>query len=198
MSPFGSWRVVIDRHCLAIPSGFIIAARNFSLEQRNINVINIAVDPQPNNRFDIHVSRPGNGAVEALAATAEQLQASPNEVSVDAWLGDSNNPSVPESDVFSFEGRAGDRVTVRLEADTRRGNNGGEATLRFVDFPAQQKTGTLPRSITFELPEARRYRIAVEQPTGGGEKDYRGGYILRVESAQGAIKALAPDNSVEK
>jgi len=46
----------------------------------------------------------------------------------------------------------------------------------------------------------RRYDIAVEQPFGGDEKDYRyrGGYILKVESAQGAIKALVPARAVEK
>jgi hypothetical protein len=139
--------------------------------------------------------------VEALNATAEQSQASsPKEVSVDAWLGDSKDAAsgIPESDKFSFEGTSGDTVTLRLEADPQRGNNGGKATLRFGGPPAQQVTGTLPKTITVQLAATGKCEIAVEQPSGGGEEDYRGAYILRVESAQGEIKTLYPTRSVEK
>lgn len=204
-SPFGSWHIEINHICSVFPP--VTDPRNritgkfFSLEQSNTNRVDITVDPLPDRRFDIRVSTGGNRTVAALDATAEQSQApSPKEVSVDAWLGDSkDNPSgIPESDVFSFLGTAGDTVTIRLEADTRRGNNGGDATLRFGGPPAQQVTGALPKRITVELASTGKYQIAVEQPLGGDEKDYRGGYILKVESAQGAIKALVPARSVEK
>jgi hypothetical protein len=139
--------------------------------------------------------------VEALNATAEQSQASsPNEVSVDAWLGDSKDAAlgIPESDKFSFEGTSGDTLTIRLEPNTRGGNNGGVATLRLLGPTTKQVTGELPKEITVQLASTARYQIAVEQPSGGSERDYRGGYILRVESALGEIKTLVPALSVEK
>jgi len=204
-SPFGPWLVLIDRECTFPLSSNRIDTKQFSLRQSNINRVDFTVDPLPGNRYDIRVSTGGNRTVEALDETAEQSQApSPKEVSVDAWLGDSkDSPSgIAESDVFSFFGTAGDTVTIRLEADTRRGNNGGDATLRFGGPPARQVTGALtvehPKTFTVELDSTRKYDIAVEQPLGGDEKDYRGGYILKVESAQGAIKALVPARAVEK
>ena len=132
------------------------------------------LDVQPGNRFTLdpraagyfRLGRRTNGA-EALSETApdgmntvEQSQApSPRRVSVKAWLGDSRDPSgTPDSDVFHFMGTAGDSVTVRLEADTQGGNNGGEATLRLMGPTARQVSGELPKRITAELDATGRYR----------------------------------------
>lgn len=103
--------------------------------------------------------------------------------------------------MFRIVGNAGDSVTVRLDPDTRGGNNGGHATLRFVGPPAQQVTDALtvehPQTITVQLDSTRSYDIAVEQE-GLGDERYKGGYILTVESAQGKLYKLAPFDSVEK
>ena len=204
LSPFGSWDFHIQHICVAFGTVINprnhIAARFFSLERSNVNRVDITVDPLGGGRFDIRVSA-GGRTVEALDETAKQSQApSPKEVSVKAWLGDSNDNAsgIPESDVFSFNGTAGDTVTIRLEPDTRGGNNDGLATLRFGGPPARQVTATLPKTITVQLASTGRYQIAVEQPSGGGEKDYRGGYILKVESALGEIQTLNPGRTVEK
>ena len=172
------------------------------------------LDVQPGNRFTLdpraagyfRLGRRTNGA-EALSETApdgmntvEQSQApSPRRVSVKAWLGDSRDPSgTPDSDVFHFMGTAGDSVTVRLEADTQGGNNGGEATLRLMGPTARQVSGELPKRITAELDATGRYEIAIEQAAQFEERRYRGGYILTVESSQGKIRTLIPANTVEK
>ena len=204
-SPFGSWHIDINHICSSLPgAGGVIDPRNhitskyFSVE--NKNRVDITVDPvfSSGRRFDITVSI-GGRAVGTL--DAEQSQASSSkEVSVDAWLGDSKDAAsgIPESDKFSFFGTAGDTVTIRLEADPQSGNNGGKATLRFGGPPARQVTGALPKTFTVELTSTGRCEIAVEQPSGGGEEDYRGGYTLKVESAQGEIETLMPAVSVEK
>jgi hypothetical protein len=174
-----------------------IVSKRFSVDQTNINRVDITVDPLGGDRFNIQISS-GGRTVQALDATAEQSQEpSPKEVSVQAWLGDSNaSGGIPESDTFSFFGYAGDTLTLRLEADTKSGNNGGQATLRFSRL--RQVTGTLPETITVQLASTGRYQIAVEQPSGGDELDYRGGYILKVESTHGSIGPLTPTRSVEK
>ena len=201
-SPFGSWHIEINHLCVVFDTDFDprnnITGKYFSLEQSNSNRVDITVDPLGGDHFNIQISSGGHtlGALDA-----EQSQgSSPKEVSVNAWLGDSKDAASgkPDSDKFSFFGTAGDTVTVRLEADARSGNNGGKATLRFGGPPARHVTGTLPKRFTVELASTGRYEIAIEQPLGAGEEDYRGGYILRVESARGEIETLMPAVSVEK
>ena len=195
-SPYGSWRFLIAREVFTS-----LVAKYFSLKEGTSNRVYITVDPLGGDRFDVTVSTGTESPrrpVEALDEAAQQAQASsPKEVSVNAWLGDSKDAAsgIPESDVYSFFGTAGDTVTIRLEADPRAGNNGGRATLR---FEGRQEFGMLPNTITAQLPSTGRYQIAVEQRTGGSEEDYRGGYILRVESARGEIDTLVPARSVEK
>jgi hypothetical protein len=204
-SPFGHWKVRIYKRCHV---GTDSVFQNFSLERSNVNRVDITAEVVYST-YDLKIYTGGKRTPEALEETAGQPEApasrtAAREVSVNAWLGDSkdNSSGIPESDVFSFFGADGDTVTIRLEADTKGGNNGGFATLRLLtDFgPVHEVTGKLPQTITLgSAVEARRYQIAVEQPTGGrGDADYIGGYILRVESAQGAIKTLTPARSVEK
>jgi hypothetical protein len=193
-SPFGDWEVFLRK----VPS-FDLRRIRFSLERSDVNRVDFTLD-----HYD-HITVSVNGRAVGTIDAEQSEASSSKEVSVDAWLGDSKDAAsgIPESDVFTFFGTAGDTVTVRLEADTKGGNNGGNATLRLLRRePLRQVSGELnpehPETITAELAETGKYQIAVEQPSGGGEKDYIGGYILRVESAQGTIKTLIPARSVEK
>jgi hypothetical protein len=181
------------------------------LLERPANHVFITLDDRPHGSFDIKVStfkqvpkKEQPAAFSEIASdstnTIAQSQApSPREVSVKAWLGDSQDPSGrPDIDVFSFFGTAGDSITMRLDPDTKSGNNGGHAILRFVGPPARQVTGELPKTIRVELDSTRRYDTAVEQAEGQGEERYRGGYILTIESEQGNIRGPVPGDSVEK
>jgi hypothetical protein len=88
---------------------------------------------------------------------------------------------------------------VRLEPDNKGGNNGGHAILRFIGPPRKQVSGELPLRIDIDqLASTGRYDIEIEQAAGQGEERYRGGYTLTIESAQGTIHGLRPDDSVEK
>jgi len=201
LSPFGDWEVFV-RNDLA---GYDYKRIKFSLERSDVNRVDFTLGGNPAGLYTITVSVNGR-AVSTIDAQQSEASSS-KEVSVEAWLGDSkDSPSgIAESDVFSFFGTAGDTVTIRLEADTKVGNNGGIASFAMVD-PHKKKLAKKrskmppfhPETITAELAETGSYQIAVEQPSGGGEEDYRGGYILRVESAQGTIKTLIPGLSVEK
>jgi hypothetical protein len=133
--------------------------------------------------------------------TLQQSQApSPTELGVEAWLGDTKDPSgTPDSDRWFFLGDAGDSVIVRLEPDNKGGNNEGPAILRFIGPPTKQVSGKLPLRIDVaELGSTGRYDIEIEQTAGQGDERYRGGYILTIESAQGTIHGLSPTDSVEK
>jgi hypothetical protein len=133
--------------------------------------------------------------------THQQSQApSPTELGVEAWLGDTQDPSgTPDNDRWFFLGNAGDSLIVRLEPDNKGGNNGGHAILRFIGPPTKQVSGELPLRIDIDqLASTGRYDIEIEQAAGQGEERYRGGYTLTIESAQGTIHGLRPDDSVEK
>lgn len=203
LSPFGRWSVVTDYG----ESG--VQSKPFWLNRTSNNRVDITLKPVGNRQFIITVSGQGVQPTEAPDAiapdgmnTVQQSQTlSPErELSVKAWIGDSqgNPPGTPDSDKFSFEGTAGDTVTVRLEADGQAGNNGGHASLRLLGPSTKEVTGTLPKRIDAELGSTGRYYIEVAQAPGQGQKGYSGGYILKVESSQGKIQKLVPTDSVEE
>jgi hypothetical protein len=204
LSPWGEWSVVITR-----------PERNGNCTKFQFpNRINhtYTLDVQPGNRFTLdpraagyfRLGRGTNRAEDSSETAPDGVESLPSPTRVrrlplKAWLGDSQEPSgAPDSDVFNFMGTAGDSVTVRVQADTEGGNNGGEVTLRLMGPTARQVSGELPKRITAELDATGRYEIAVEQAGQNEQQRYRGGYILTVESAQGKIHALIPANSVEK
>jgi hypothetical protein len=101
-----------------------------------------------------------------------------------------------DSDVFQFEGTAGDVVRVGVEDDPQSGNNGGQARLRLSGSGInKEQTGTLPMEIVTQLAATGRYEITVEQ---ANENPFRGPYIVWVSSHMGRIRALVPTDSVEE
>jgi hypothetical protein len=109
---------------------------------------------------------------------------------------DSPEASEPNVDVWQFQGTAGDRVTVRLEANTHRGNNPGEVTVRLsgAGRGEHHATGTLPLELTATLDASGTYNINVEQ---SGENPYSGEYHLSVDSQMGLIDTVEPWNPIE-
>ena len=209
-SAYGPWDLVVPNvpgDCLPIVGVVGIRKYKYITVNRGTNRVNVTLEYQPSGFFTIATPTGGNQRAQSFGETAtdatnilEQSQtSSPTELSVNAWLGDSKDPSgTPDSDMFHFAGEAGDSVTVRLETDPRGGNNGGQATLRFVGPPTKQVSGELPKRVDVTLGSTGRYDIVVEQPGEQGEERYRGGYILTVESLQGNVRRLVPSNSVEK
>lgn len=200
----GSWEVEIRPSCGRFP-GDVKVRKVFFLHEDD-NFVNITVEKRGILfNYDIKIStgasspkKTGELAAEGINTLQESQVPPPRELAAEAWLGDSKDPSGrPDSDMFSFVGAAGDTVRLRLDPDTKGGNNEGHATLRFVGPPAREVTGTLPLQFPIQLGSTAKYDIAIEQP-GGQVERYRGGYILRIESAQGTIHGLMPADSVEK
>jgi hypothetical protein len=124
----------------------------------------------------------------------------PCHSSVSSFLGDNSKQekSKPDSDVFLFDGKGGDQVTVRLEANPQAGNNGGEASLAISGNSVNESTtGTPPLELETTLPGAGEYSVTVEQPKNSALR-FRGSYILSVIPANGSIDSIEPTNNVEK
>jgi hypothetical protein len=209
---YGSWWAVVSAGCVRFR--LIEGTADFKRFDlvRPTNQVNLTIDEDRRGRPTIAVSFSGpprnrqsaaasnQTASDSANAFAQSQGTSPREVSVRSWLGGSQSGSA--IDRFRIvAGNAGDSVTVRLEPDTRGGNNGGDVTLRFVGPPAKEATGPLtvehPKTITVQLDSTGSYDIAVETAGHGGER-YEGGYILTVESAQGKLYELAPFHTIEE
>jgi hypothetical protein len=153
-----------------------------------------------NGREGASISIEGRGNITVTSGSSAEKKGT---AKVESFLGESRNdvsdgPAAGESDIFYFVANAGDHLTVRLEADGVKGNNGGQATLRFIGPPTKQVSGELPLRIDVaQLSSTGRYDIEIEQAAGQGEEGYRGGYILTVESSLGNIERLVPTDSVE-
>jgi hypothetical protein len=95
-----------------------------------------------------------------------------------------------DTDVFEFEGTAGDTVTVELETDDQSGNNGGEATLRLTGGTLNRvKTGNLPLTIKADIPATGTYDVSVEQ---SGHNPFKGYYNVSVGSEKDLIRGVVP------
>jgi len=210
---YDSWQAVVSPACIRFRLIEGLATfKRFDLV-RPTNQVNLTIDEDSRGSPTIGVSFSGGApknkqsaaasnqiASDSTNAFAQSQGTSPREVSVRSWLGDSQGGS--DIDMFRIvAGNAGDSVTVRLEPDTRTGNNGRDVTLRFVGPPSKETTGPLtvehPKTITVQLDSTGSYDIAVEA-AGQGQQRYQGGYILTVESAQGKLYKLAPFHTVEK
>src|SRR5262245_33670406 len=76
---------------------------------------------------------------------------------------DSPEGGQPDIDIWQFAGTAGDKVTVKLEADTHGGNNEGEVTLAVSGGGVNTaKTGTLPLDLTVAIDATTTYNVTVE------------------------------------
>jgi hypothetical protein len=124
----------------------------------------------------------------------------PCHSSVSSFLGDNSKQekSKPDSDVFLFDGKGGDQVTLRLETNPQEGNNGGEASLDISGSSLNEATtGAPPLELEVTLPGDGEYSITVEQQKNSAER-FRGSYILSVTPSTGSIDLIKPTNSVEK
>jgi hypothetical protein len=123
-----------------------------------------------------------------------------NRVSVSSFLGDNTKQekSKQDIDVFTFDGTAGDQVTLRLETDPKEGNNGGEASLGISGNSLNESTsGKPPLELEVTLPGDGEYSITVGQPRNSALR-FRGSYVLSVILAIGSIDLIEPTTSVEK
>lgn len=114
-----------------------------------------------------------------------------------------NNPlgflSIPDVDTFIFRGKAGERVTVRLESVPNESGAGQRATLIVMNvtpgaFLRKLHVLELPGELTFLLPDDGSYRILVAQQKEEAEgTPYVGLYRLELEASSGTAQTLVPN-----
>jgi hypothetical protein len=150
------------------------------------------VNTPPGVGIDISINSDGSFSVTGATDNCSSL--------VSSFLGDNpkQEKSKPDSDVFLFDGKGGDQVTLRLEANPQEGNNGGQASLGISGNSVNESTsGAPPLELETTLPGAGKYSITVGQPKNSAQR-FRGSYILSVVPTIGSIDLIEPTNDVEK
>lgn len=123
-----------------------------------------------------------------------------------ASLGDNRHPWSPDSDVFTFNGEKGERVTIKLKPNRSLHRSGERAILVVTDkIPKVQflrtSCGALPHSIKAVLPKTGTYEIIViEYPQWrrwGPQRRFTGAYCVTLKSSKDAWKTFEMSGSVE-
>lgn len=120
-----------------------------------------------------------------------------------ATLGDNDNPSVVDTDKFTFSGRAGETVTIRLNAFPLSAGARKRATL--VLRSASMKVpllvidrSALPNVVTATLPASGVYTVTVaEQAERALGVSYVGDYFIELEASAETCQTFAPTSLVE-
>jgi predicted extracellular nuclease len=120
-----------------------------------------------------------------------------------AYLGDDPNSRRLDYDFFSFSGKAGETITVTLEAVLPEAGGGERAGLVLFDeisgiFFLKRDAGLLPNQITVELPADGEYVVGVyNRPSLSKKRFYSGDYCLSLEAPFETSQTLEPAWSVE-
>ncbi len=113
-------------------------------------------------------------------------------------LGNNPVPSIPDLDIFGFEGMGGETVTIKLAKDAAGFHTGEEATLILKDkirggWLFRIDRSALPNQITATLPADGEYLIVV----GKQEEGFTGDYCLIMTSSEDAYETLEATFLVE-
>lgn len=137
----------------------------------------------------------------AFSASSRVQWSAPEVCSV---LGDARKPWSLDLDVFSFTGRRGDHVSVRLAPDPAGTHVGDRATLILLDTIrgttlVRADGGVLPNTVQARLPADGEYLVIVAaQPRWFRGRRFEGGYCVSVESPASSPPTLQPSAWVER
>jgi hypothetical protein len=146
---------------------------------------------------------PNNGAMwSAQGDFAFRTYVTPlSDLEVCSVLGNDQPPSRLDQDIFTFQGTAGEQVTVTVEAD---GDSDGNYAALVVAGGTKRKpllktdSGALPNTITTKLPVTGTYKILfTELPKIGKKTPLLGDYCVTLESSGDAQDTLETTSSVE-
>jgi hypothetical protein len=119
-------------------------------------------------------------------------------------LGNDPRPSLLDQDIFTFQGTAGESVTIRLAIDPAGVQHiGDRATLMLTGKTKKvvllrTDSSALPNEIMATLPATGAYQITIaEQPKLLSRNRFRGDYCVTLESSGGAAQTLDPTAWVE-
>jgi hypothetical protein len=155
------------------------------------------------------VASAGSGGADACHVAGQPRQGTlrpwfgatpPAPASLGATLGDNGGPGRRDRDHFSFQGVAGERVTMTLHAHPVGASTGATATLRLKDPRGSviaTTHGRLPLQLTATLRRTGTHRIAVVEHSSLRPAAFQGDYQLTLESSGGARLTLRPMATVE-
>lgn len=117
-------------------------------------------------------------------------------------LGNDPKPSLLDQDIFEFQGKAGDAITIRLEKDTSGTTSGDRASLILMQkgklSVLKLDRSDLPNQLDLALPKMATYQVVVgEEPMILRGKRFKGNYCVILSGPQGALDTFKPTARVE-
>ncbi len=106
------------------------------------------------------------------------------------FLGDASSPG-PDRDVFSFDGQAGEKITVTLDPNGASGGSGKTARLVLRDGSGRRvagDAGALPLKLAVTLPAAGSYAVEAVEAGSDSSKRFRGNFLVTVRSGAGKAR----------
>lgn len=182
LSPIGQW------DCVAYPFGHCTRGTS-------IDLVTFCGPGERGSPTNVDLTFDGKNLSVNQSATC----ASAHTVSVLAYNGEEDASPAQDLDSYSFAGKPGEQVKVKLDRDGSAGSAGEVATLRVRAANGAvlgQRTGAVPLSLDLTLPGA--VEIAVSRDPGNGDP-LRGYYDLEVIPKSGGIgeRKLRPTANVE-
>jgi len=195
LSPFGLWIFNVDGNVgLCIRKGtifkkFCVNKEGFTLGESSVDIV---VRGLYSSEDDIQVS--------GATVTIPEDQSNPDcGWAAASYLGDKPKHSGRDRDDFLFDGKAGDEITIILDANLQSGNTGGEASLGLRGNSLNEFVeGVLPQEITATLPSDGQYTVIVNQPDIPRSERYEGDYFLTVQSPTSNVGPLELGDNVER
>lgn len=124
------------------------------------------------------------------------------KVKICSFLGNDPKPSLLDQDIFEFQGRAGDAISITLEKDASGTSSGDRAALILKQKAKlailKLDRSDLPNQVDPALPRTGTYQVIVgEEPKILRGKQFRGNYCLSLDGPPGALETFKPTAWVE-
>jgi hypothetical protein len=144
----------------------------------------------------------GNVATATQEVVVETGAACGTSGRICSVLGNDPKPSLLDQDIFEFQGKAGDAITITLEEDPSGTTSGDRASLILKQKGTLSllgvDRGALPNQVSVTLPKVATYRVIVgEQPKIQRAEPFRGDYCLTLDAPAGAVETFKPTAWVE-
>lgn len=117
-------------------------------------------------------------------------------------LGNDPKPSLLDQDIFEFQGRRGDDITISLDKDTFGVRSGDRAALILKQKGGFSwlgwKLSDLPNQVHVTLKKSGTYQVIIgEQPNIRRSKPFRGNYCVTLDAPHDAVETFKPTAWVE-
>jgi hypothetical protein len=139
---------------------------------------------------------------EVVVKTGTACEATGTSGKICSVLGNDRKPSLLDQDIFEFQGKAGDAVTVTMEKDASGTTSGNQATLILKQkgtLSSLRVDGSdLPNQVSATLRRAGTYQVIVaEEPKILRGQAFRGNYCVTLDGPAGSRETFKATGWVE-